>query len=154
MKNYVVGFAYSEDLKNILLIRKNRPPWQKGLLNGVEGKIKEKSNTPQIFDEIPLTAMKRECKEETGLHLIWNMGGHMSGVNEDESVFQCWIFYAYDDRIYDFQQIEDEVLELFPMDKVPLDQVIPNLHYLIPFGIHRTSSHYYNKRDAFITITY
>lgn len=58
--NYVVGFLFSTNKKEVVLIKKNRPDWQKGLLNGIGGHIE---------DETPLEAMKREFLEETGLKI-------------------------------------------------------------------------------------
>ncbi len=39
MKLYVVGFMFTEDEKQVVLIEKKRPEWQAGKLNGVGGKI-------------------------------------------------------------------------------------------------------------------
>ena len=58
---YVVGFLFNPDMTEVVLIKKNRPDWQKGLLNGVGGKIES--------GEDPITAMIREFKEETGIKL-------------------------------------------------------------------------------------
>ena len=32
--HYVAGFVFDKELEHIYLIRKNRPSWQEGLLNG------------------------------------------------------------------------------------------------------------------------
>lgn len=64
MINYVVGFFHNEI--NVVLIEKQCPEWQKGLLNGVGGHIEE--------GEMPLGAMCREFQEETGLDVRnWNL---------------------------------------------------------------------------------
>lgn len=55
---FVVGFAFVNDGKGVLLISKEHPPWQKGLLNGIGGAI-------EVW-ETSREAMKREFKEETG----------------------------------------------------------------------------------------
>lgn len=57
MTNYVVGFLFSRE-NNIVLMMKNKPEWQAGLLNGVGGKIEGK--------ETPAAAMVREFEEEAG----------------------------------------------------------------------------------------
>jgi 8-oxo-dGTP diphosphatase len=54
---YVVGFLFNVSETGVVLIRKNKPKWQAGLLNGVGGKIEE--------GESPLQAMTREWLEET-----------------------------------------------------------------------------------------
>ena len=38
MTKYVVGFMFSPDKQFVALIRKNRPEWQAGKLNGIAGK--------------------------------------------------------------------------------------------------------------------
>lgn len=55
--NYVCGFAYCEG--DVLLIRKNRPEWQAGKMNGIGGKIEHAEGIR--------SAMAREFKEECGI---------------------------------------------------------------------------------------
>ena len=61
-RKYVVGFMLDPTLSKVVLIRKTKPEWQAGLLNGVGGKIEP--------DEGALTAMYREFKEETGVENV------------------------------------------------------------------------------------
>jgi 8-oxo-dGTP diphosphatase len=56
-KIMVVGFLFSSDRRWVVLIRKNKPIWQKGLLNGVGGKVEP--------GEDPAFTMEREWREET-----------------------------------------------------------------------------------------
>jgi 8-oxo-dGTP diphosphatase len=53
---YVNGFLFDPTLTHVVLLRKNKPPHQEGLLNGVGGKIDA--------GETPLQAMEREFREE------------------------------------------------------------------------------------------
>jgi 8-oxo-dGTP diphosphatase len=72
--DYCLGFLFDEYLDNVVLIKKERPDWQKGKLNGVGGKIEE--------GEIPAVAMSREFKEETGVVISvenWSLFGSMQG---------------------------------------------------------------------------
>lgn len=55
---YVVGFMFSEDSSKVALIRKNRPEWQKGLLNGIGGHCESSDKNNQ-------DTMIREFEEET-----------------------------------------------------------------------------------------
>jgi len=59
MKYYTVGFMFDDDMKSVLMIKKNRPDWQKGLLNGIGGKMEH--------GEIPIETMIREFQEECGI---------------------------------------------------------------------------------------
>jgi 8-oxo-dGTP diphosphatase len=54
-RHMVVGFLFRE--QSVLLVQKNRPSWQRGLLNGVGGALE--------IGESPLEAMVREFREET-----------------------------------------------------------------------------------------
>ena len=66
-QKYVVGFLLDPTLSKVVLIRKVKPEWQKGLLNGVGGKIGD-----NIEGETPEQAIDREFKEEAGVEgLDW-----------------------------------------------------------------------------------
>lgn len=73
MRNYVLGFMIDEINNKILLIKKNRPAFQAGKLNGIGGKIEE--------NELPIEALVREVSEETGLQTKdyeWRFFGRMN----------------------------------------------------------------------------
>jgi 8-oxo-dGTP diphosphatase len=57
MIHYCVGSVFYRDA-SVALVQKLNPKWQKGLFNGIGGKIEE--------GETPLQAMDREWNEETG----------------------------------------------------------------------------------------
>lgn len=61
MKRYVVGFLFDDAMEKIIMIRKERPAWQKGKLNGVGGKIEPFESAIEVI--------QREFKEETGVYI-------------------------------------------------------------------------------------
>lgn len=61
MYYYTLGFVFDIEYEHVLLIRKNKPLWQKGRYNGIGGKLEQ--------DEPILEGMIREFQEETG-HLL------------------------------------------------------------------------------------
>lgn len=63
MTNYVVGFLFTQSKTECLLVKKNKPEFMKGFWNGIGGSMNE--------GEYPLTAMRREAKEEANLDIIW-----------------------------------------------------------------------------------
>lgn len=66
MTGYALGFLFLTDAvygTSVVLIRKDKPEWQAGKLNGVGGKIED--------GEEPIDAMRREWKEETGETREW-----------------------------------------------------------------------------------
>ena len=68
MQHYVCGFLFSPDRSRVLLIRKRRPAWQAGRLNGVGGKVEA--------GEALYHAMRREFREEAGLDLPESQWAH------------------------------------------------------------------------------
>ena len=120
VKLYVVGFLFSEDMKRVVLIHKNKPAWQVGLLNGVGGKIEQ--------DESPKNAIKREFEEETGLTISdWKYYAKVSG---DEWCVD--FFHATSKDIDSVKSITDEKVEIFNVSDINTLPVIPNLKWLIP----------------------
>ena len=111
---------------HVLLIRKNRPDWQKGLLNGVGGKVEA--------GESPLDAIRREVREETGLRIVPEYfhkvveyyGQGVSGVP-----YVVYFYAALDVPIEQAEAMTDEALETHPVYPLPPD-TIPNLRWLIP----------------------
>lgn len=60
IKKYVVGLMFNKLMSDVVLIRKQKPAWQVGMLNGVGGKVNEGEHERE--------AMIREFEEETGVH--------------------------------------------------------------------------------------
>lgn len=122
MIHYVVGFAFDAKNEKVLLIKKNRLAWQAGFLNGIGGKIEP--------GESSRVAMKRECLEETGLDLDWEIRGVMKFPN-----CKIYIFYAYTDDINNFKQLTNEWLVTAPLKNLKDFKVLPNIPFLVEFGL-------------------
>jgi len=121
----VCGFAFSEDRKSVILIKKNRPEWQKGRLNGVGGHIEK--------GESPLFAMTREFEEETGLYVKkdrWTGVVTMTGVDWRVFFFQTTLTGL---DVHMVRSMTDETLVKVACD-VELGEVamLPNLSWLLP----------------------
>lgn len=104
--HYVLGFIFDSSSQRVLLIRKRRPAWQAGKLNGVGGKIE--------LGETPLEALVREVREEAALDTAadpWRYFGLMAGPD-----FEVHCYEIRTERISEFQALTDESLELVPVD--------------------------------------
>jgi 8-oxo-dGTP diphosphatase len=125
VQQYVCGFLFSRDRGRVLLIRKRRPAWQSGKLNGVGGKIEP--------GETALDAMRREFREEADIDLAeWQHVLTLSGP-DDAGSGRAWaghFFRAFGD-VEAARAITDEQLETHPTAALPRD-TIPNLHWIIP----------------------
>lgn len=85
MKKYVLGFAFSKDFggyDTVLLIKKNRPEWQAGHLNGVGGKVEE--------GEEFIDAMIREFKEETDLDSTYSDWTNFLTMKSDSFIVEVY----------------------------------------------------------------
>ncbi|MFN4242455.1 MAG: NUDIX domain-containing protein [Tepidisphaerales bacterium] len=127
-KVYVCGFLFSPDRSHVLLIRKRRPAWQAGKLNGIGGKVE-----PQ---ETPAQAMAREFAEEAGVQVAhWRevvvLEGRPTSFDPDG-----WRghFFAAVATAHDWENVRtltDETIERHHVRHLP-DEVIPNLRWMIP----------------------
>ena len=125
MPTYSCGFLFSTDRKRVLLIRKRRPAWQAGKLNGIGGKIEP--------GESPAEAMRRECREEAGLDIPdWQEVLTLTGADDAGSgvAWRGHFFRAFGD-VDAARTMTDEQLELHAVAELPRD-TIPNLHWMIP----------------------
>lgn len=123
---YVVGFALDE-VGRVALIKKNRPEWQAGKLNGIGGHVEE--------GEHPLDAMRREFREETGADLDgWDLFVVMEFPSAEI------YFYRLRTSKYVLNALEtttDEFVGQYGQELlVPDSAIIPNLRWLIPLAAY------------------
>ena len=118
MQDYVCGFLFSPDRSRVLLIRKRRPAWQAGKLNGVGGKVEP--------GEAVDAAMRREFREEAGLEVAgWRRGVVLIGPD-----WRGHFYRAFGD-VDEARAMTDEPLERHDAAALPPD-VIPNLKWIVP----------------------
>lgn len=125
MQLYSCGFLFSPDRSRVLLIRKNRPAWQAGKLNGLGGKLEH--------GETPLDAMRREFWEEAGVRIEeWTECIVLTGSPSpaDPRGWQGHFFRAFGD-VDACKPKTDEALEIHRTRPLPID-TIPNLQWMIP----------------------
>lgn len=119
MKEYVLGFMLSEKGDYVALMKKNRPDWQAGKLNGVGGGIED--------GEYPLNAMTREFKEETGVtHSDWLYSGRLNGQG-----YTVYVFHTYSDKVFDVTTTTDEEVATYRLKDLNKFDILPTALYLI-----------------------
>ncbi len=119
MTAYVVGFAFG--VGEVALIRKARPAWQKGRLNGIGGHIEEGESSHE--------AMVREFKEETGVEIVdWDLFARFQG--KDWSVD---FYRAFGVDLTTLKTTTDEEVLVYLVNSLPAE-VLPNLLWLIPLA--------------------
>lgn len=138
MTEYVAGFMFEENA--VALIRKNRPSWQKGLLNGIGGHVE--------YNELPESAMARELYEETGYNTQiddWAKFCVLTG--PDYKVH----FYFTFGEVYKLETKTDEKIEVINCLDLGFNNCIPNLEWLIPMAKERFGKPGYYSVDDNIT---
>lgn len=132
MRRYVLGFLFANDLSNVLLIRKLRPNWQAGKLNGVGGKIESTDKTTE-------EAMTREFEEETGLIVLPERWQHFAVMRGPD--FALHAYRAFSHNLEGAQSMTDEKVEIVPIDPNghPCHDFnyVPNVHWLLPLALDR-----------------
>jgi len=135
---YVLGFAFDSPEKEVdvntkvALIRKSRPDWQKGILNGIGGHIEKGEN--------PLEAQIREFKEETGLLIPKEKWLRVTS-------FGCldWnvtVFKAFDIPLHKLRTCTDEEVIVFNAFHIPFEEkILFNLRWLIPMCLDPDMPH-------------
>ncbi len=129
---YVLGFAFEGP--RVALIRKNRPGWQAGKLNGIGGHIE-----PEDFS--PGHAMVREFREETGLDWPrWQEFVVMSGPS--------WVVHCFRSFKCPLARLEtktDEQIEIRHTDEVMRTgslMLISNLPWLVSLALDNNAQTY------------
>ena len=122
--DYVVGFLFRNGGDEVALIRKTKPDWQKGLLNGVGGKIDA--------DELPISAMVREFEEEAGAYVInWRF----FAVRALEGGGQIYFYASHE--IAELQSRTEEEVSWYPVAHLRQYGVLDSLNWLVPLALDK-----------------
>jgi 8-oxo-dGTP pyrophosphatase MutT (NUDIX family) len=134
MTNYVVGLLFNRTKDRIYLIRKRRPSWQAGKLNGFGGHI-------EPSDASPLDAMDRETHEETGLqpgHTNWHPTVTLIGVSpkaEDEYCIHFFAGFLFSNFIEPESRTDEKIEAHSVVHVVTREDLLQNLRWLIPLSL-------------------
>lgn len=144
IKQYVVGFVLAGGLQEVVLIRKNRPAWQAGRLNGIGGKIEPA--------EWPANAMAREFEEETGVRIHAGDWEHLCTITWPDDLARVGDGKA--PAVHFFRHVwpdassppvrscTDEDVVIIRLEQVhSRDDLIPNLKWLLPLAAYRADTY-------------
>lgn len=155
LKKYVAGFLLDAGRKNVALVRKNRPDWQAGLLNGIGGKVE--------YAESYSEAMSREFNEEAGVHIPVNKWERMCTIRwgndhrvDSEGAAVAFFRHVWqgDEALEDIvTAMTDEWIEVWPLD-TPNLPVIPNLKWLLPLAAYEADhySHFFVDAEVAVSV--
>jgi len=122
---YVAGFYFDKEEKNIALVEKNRPAWQKGKLNAIGGKIEN--------GESPAEALTREFLEETGVKVDdWEHTVSLAGNSWEVHFFRA---YGNPDLC---KTVEDEKILVYSVkDALNSTSLVPNIYWILPMSLEK-----------------
>lgn len=139
--NYCLGFAFDSPdprttdgihtLPQVGLIRKIKPTWQAGSLNGIGGTIEE-SDRGDGASRAGLNAMVREFEEETGLRTVHNDWRCFHTMGNERWQVECYRAFHMPLSLLK-TTTEEEVLVISAL-YLPHD-VLWNLRWLIPLAL-------------------
>lgn len=127
-QHYVVGLAH--DGSRMAFIKKNRPAWQAGKLNGIGGKVE-----PQ---ESPNNAINREFKEETGYDKPLNWRPLVKMTYPGQAVIWFYTARVESQTLEALYTATDEPVEVHSIEYVSdyPHNFIRNLHWIVPLALH------------------
>lgn len=141
-QRYVCGFAFygaGGYRPRVVLMRKVKPDWQAGKLNGVGGKI-EAGETPEV-------AMAREFREETGVitsPLEWETYAKMTFPKAEVFFLRSFAPTALEASTQTVwsdevganitEPVEHRLVR--GIDEIADDRIMPNLRWAIPLAYH------------------
>lgn len=128
---YVAGFALDADRRFALLVRKNKPAWQAGRLNGVGGRI-------EPHDATAMDAMHREWAEEVSpdVEVTWR---ELLTLRSGDVEIVFFVGAADRAQLAARDQTRNdigEVLEFHALTEVTSAGALPNLSWLLPLAAY------------------
>lgn len=124
---YCCTFAFSPDLSHVVLIRKARPEWQAGKLNGIGGHLDLEAR------ESGFVAARREFREETGVDI--EQLDCFLGFGGNHFHIYCYCARLTEEQLVAVRAMTDEPIEIHEVGALP-DSVIPNIRWMIPMALN------------------
>lgn len=138
MQKYVVAFVFNKDFSSVLLMHKNRPAWQNGLINGLGGKVEDGEDT--------FSTVSREIEEESGLKIPKEDWVKVGKVYSDS--FTMDVFGSmYEGEISDAVTKEDEPIEWFKVNDLP-SNTIENVPWLVNITLDKLKNNNFEQFEV------
>jgi 8-oxo-dGTP diphosphatase len=141
---YVLGFLFSPDYKRLVLIKKNKPDWQKDLFNVPGGRLEDR-------DKTYYHAVRREFYEETGLDIPWGEWCSFAGLTGSDYIVHC--FVTCSEKYQQVFSATSETIEIYEVNEILTSKlpIVPSLAYLIPLARDYLMN---AKHSKYATFTY
>lgn len=130
MKQFVCGFYFIDNASSVVLIRKNKPEWQAGKLNGVGGAVE--------LNEMPVAAMIREFQEEASKQTSFSDWKFFASLRTNGCEIDFFVAHGIASGI---GSITEEYIYFVPVHEIATHPIVlPNLKWLIPLALNNEPS--------------
>ncbi|KKM67394.1 hypothetical protein LCGC14_1471510 [marine sediment metagenome] len=123
------GFLFSTNRKEIVLIKKNEPNFQKGKLNGIGGKVESNESISE--------AILREYHEEADLYI----SGWKPFITLESEKVKVVFFKAFSNIYSKARTMTNEPISIYHVDDLHLESIYHNLRWLIPMALDERVIH-------------
>ena len=124
--HYVLGFQFDRDGSRVALIKKERPASQRGLWNGIGGKVEP--------GETPKEAMVREFGEETGVAGQSKMWCEFVSLRTwTDNLVSCFMSFTF--QVEEVRTAGDEIVRVFQLPLPGKLELVPNVQWLINMAL-------------------
>ena len=141
--HYTLGFLFSNDFKKVVLIKKKRPTWQAGRLNGVGGHMEE--------GERPEFCMYREFHEEIWYNYLsaptWK---EYARLDAEDFVVDCFATTGQVDACNARTDEEIVIIDTELIHSMRIYDMVENVPWLVSMAIDFLK----DGRPSFATIKY
>lgn len=140
----VLGLMFSESLWSVALIWKNKPKWQKGLLNGIGGKVEDS-------DDSHVAAIVREFREETGFQTTEEQWTPFAMLLGDHGKWRVACYFTIGD-LSKLRTTTDEEIGIFQISLLQAHpgQLVGGLLWQIAIALDKAQ----HGRPDFVMVTY
>lgn len=130
---YVFAFLFDHSLKKVWLIEKQKPKWQKGLLNGIGGKTE--------LGETSIQAIVRELREEAGISINQDSlveAGLIEGFDDNGDPYEVVIFTGT--TALELITQEQEQIGIYHINEISAHPHIENLALVLQACLYKLTN--------------
>jgi len=121
---YTLAFAFDEGGRNVALILKDHPDWQKGRANGIGGKVEP--------GETPFETNRREFLEEAGVDLVCMENFATLACDSHNSLLHCYTAALTRDEFARIRPMTDARILFMPLTHLLSDpRPLSNVPWLV-----------------------
>jgi len=162
-KYYVLGFMFSQNGRDLVVIRKTHPSWLAGKINVPGGHIRNMDLSPfgamlrGLRREMPSEACAREFGEETGVATHPGQWEHFMSIKAPVSNYEIWCYRMFTDKAYEVKtqnnpasDFDDEEISVIPVAgflHLQKESLADGMQWMVPLAMDKHLNFIEVERD-------